>query len=373
MSNRPLKIAFVIDDLGYGGAQRQLSVLVEGLAKSTEPHVYCLSEITTPFAEAIRSAGVRVVSMRRARGFDVARLRSLARAISRERSDVVHGFLDAANVYAYAAARLAGLPCVLSLRSDKTRLTGLRGWCLRYALRHADRAVANSKVGARFLSDVVAVPPGRTAVVRNAVAPSFLSDGAGAPHTSDLPSPPVVGFVGRLAPSKRLDLLVDAHAMLADRVPNARLVLIGDGPERESLWERAGRLGTSDRVTMTGAVVDVDRRLRQFSCLVLPSEFEGFPNVVLEALAAGVPVVARPVGDLEEVVVDGHTGFLLREDSPAALADLLSRVIADEALRSCTRTEGPALVRDRYSLSAATDVLSALYRELVGKQSKRRS
>lgn len=369
MSNRRLKIAYVIDDLGYGGAQRQLSVQVTALAETADPRVYCLSDITRPFAATIRAGGVRVIPIHRSHGFDLGRLSFLVGELSREKTDVVHGFLDASNVYAYLAARLSGLPCVLSLRSDAPRLAGIRGQCLRYALRSADRVVANSKAGARFLSESVSVRPQRTAVVPNAVAPSFLS-GDGAEHrASVLPSPAVVGFVGRLSEAKRLDLLVDAHAALLERAPDTKLVLVGDGPERQSLIERIDRLGTADLVTMTGAVDDVAPRIREFSCLVLPSAFEGSPNVVMEALAVGVPVVARPVGDLEDVVVDGRTGFLLREDTPAALADLLSRVVTDASLRTRVGEHGPGLIRTEYSLANSTDKLTTLYAKLVADRS----
>ncbi len=364
MSPHRLRIAFVIDDLGHGGAQRQLSTLVAALAETVEPQVYCLSEITRPFADTIRAAGVRVVTMRRSRGFDLGRLRSLTHEISSGEVDVVHGFLDAANLYAYLAARRARTPCVLSLRNEVLRLGGFRGWCLRRALRRADWVVTNSRAGARFLTDSVLVDPGRTTVVPNAVA-SHRGDSA--PDLAP-PQPPVIGFVGRLVEQKQPDLLLDAYAILLERVPDAMLVLVGDGPRRQPLLDRIHRLGVADGVTMTGAVDNVERYMREFSCLVLPSVFEGFPNVVMEALSLGIPVVACPVGDLEDVVLEGRTGRLIREDTPTALAFLLSQVIEDEPLRRSAAEEGPALIRTQYSVAAATDKLLAVYNRLTSTE-----
>ena len=291
----------------------------------------------------------------------MGRLRSLAREISRGEVDIVHGFLDAANLYAYLAARYTRRPCVLSMRNEVLRLHGFRGWCLRRALRRADWVVTNSRAGARFLADVVSVDPGKTSFVPNAVAP-VPHDDAPSPVP---PQPPVIGFVGRLVAQKQPDLLVNAYAILRQRVPDARLVLVGDGPQRQWLLDQARRLGVADGVTMTGAVDDVEPYMRRFSCLVLPSAFEGFPNVVMEALSLGVPVVARPVGDLEEVVLEGRTGRLITEDTPDALASLLSRVVADEVLRRSAAEQGPALIRTHYSVEAAAERLLTVYNGLA--------
>lgn len=356
MTPHPRKIAFVIDDLGHGGAQRQLSILVTALAKQVEPQVYCLSEITRPFADVIRAEGARVVTLPRSGGFDVGRLRSLTSEFSEQRFDVIHGFLDAANLYAYLAARRTRVPCVLSLRNEVLRLSGVRGWLLRWALRRADRVVANSKAGARYLENVVSVDAAKISVVPNAVAPQ-----AGGPTDPSFPSKPVIGFVGRLVKQKGLDLLVDAFAILRGRFPEARLVLVGDGPMRQSLIDRVESLGVTGSVTMTGAVDDVKRQMLEFSCLVLPSAFEGLPNAVMEALSLGLPVVTRPVGDLEEVVWEGRTGRLIRDDSPESVADLLSEVVADHGLRHSAAHEGPTLIQSRYSVASAIEKLLDVY------------
>jgi glycosyltransferase involved in cell wall biosynthesis len=361
MSHNRLKTAFVIDDLGFGGAQRQLSILVEALARTAEPCVFCMSENARPYGERIRRAGVEVIVLPRSRGFDLLRARDLARAIEGMNIDIVHGFLDAANVYAWVAARRAGRPCVLSLRNERLRLGGLRRWALRLALRRADSVVANSKAGRRFLIDVLSLPRERVTVIPNAVSFSSM------PPPLPAPEPPVIGFVGRLDLQKQVGVLVDAFALAAKELPDATLVIVGDGPERASLLDRVRGRGVADRVQFTGLVENAERMMAGFSCLVLPSAYEGFPNVALEAVALGVPVVAAAVGDVEDIVIDDRTGYLWRDPSVHTLAGLLLRAAKNDELRRRTGQEGPALVRENYSVDVALARLMPVYERIVNR------
>lgn len=358
MTRDRLKIAFVIDELGYGGAQRQLSILAEGVSEFVDPHVFCLSTVSHPFAARIRERQIPVVEIERRSNVDFRRLRALYKTLAREQIDVVHGILDAANIYAFLAARKTGLPVVLSLRSDRLRLGGIRAHVLRYALRNADRVVANSKAGRHYLTANVKVSPEKILLIPNAVSSPAAPD----PGKRDLsPGLDVIGFVGRLSPEKRIDMLVDAFAILLQDHPEAHLVLVGDGTERARLTALIQEKGLGNSVEMTGMIEGVAAQMARFSCLVLPSVYEGSPNVVLEALAGGVPVIASPVGDLEEIVVDGHTGFLLRERTAPALAHLLDQVLRDDSLRQRVSVEGPRIIREKFSVGSAVEKLCQVY------------
>jgi glycosyltransferase involved in cell wall biosynthesis len=135
----------------------------------------------------------------------------------------------------------------------------------------------------------------------------------------------LVGTVGRLAPQKDQQTLLEAAAL----VPEARFVLVGDGELRLELERRAAELEIADRVTFTGAREDVPELLASFDVFAHPSLFEGFCLAVLEAQAAGVPVVATPVGGIPETVVDGETGLLVPTRDPAALAAAIRRLLED--------------------------------------------
>jgi glycosyltransferase involved in cell wall biosynthesis len=356
MQANPPVVGFVISTLGHGGAQKQLALIAAALPPRAIPRVYVLSSILEPHARALRAHGVPVTSIARRSSSDVARLVSLARALAADRVDVVHGFLDAANVYAFLAGRWLGRPTVLSLRNEKLTVTGMRARVLRWMLPRADAVTVNSAAGRVFLVDRLGVGADRVHAVSN-IAP--LPDAEPEPA-----SPPVVGCVGRLVDQKRFDAVLRAFPLVRARTPGARLEIVGDGPNLESLRALSRKMGIEEAVVVVGAVDDAASRIARMSCLVLPSAFEGLPNAALEAMGFGVPVVASPVGDVGSIVIDGVTGVVVRDTAPEPLAAGIVRALSDEALRARAREESPRLLRDRFSTAAALAVLVPLYQRL---------
>jgi glycosyltransferase involved in cell wall biosynthesis len=363
MPNTRPKIAFVIDNLGFGGAQKQLAILTGALLETIEPRVYCLSTLNHPFGRKIRDMGIPVTEFERRSHLDFGRLGPLRKALLSDRIDVVHGFLDAANIYSFFAARGARLPIVLSLRNERFRFRGIRARVLCHALRKADRVVVNSASGRCYLTSSVGVHPDNVFFVPNAISMESFPTGG----TTDRPAgPPVFGFVGRLAPQKRVDLLIESFALISEKSPDARLVIIGDGAESARLASLIQKRGLEDAVAMEGAIEDASHQMAGFTCLVLPSEFEGVPNAALEALAAGIPVVASAAGDVEKIVINGRTGKILEEHTPAALASALEDVVENASLRRQVQLDGPRIVEDNFSVDAAAEALRKVYKSLTG-------
>ncbi len=351
-------VGFVIDDLGVGGAQKQLALLACALSPRIAARVYVLSPIDEPHGRALRARAVPVTTLPRRSSADVARLVRVARAMARDRIDVVHGFLDASNAYAFVAGRALGKPTVLSLRNERLIVTGARARTLRWMRRRADAVTVNSAAGASFLVSDLGVEPVRVHRVPN-VAELPVRDVAFAE------APPLrVGFVGRVGDQKRLDRVLRAFPLVRARIPGATLEIVGDGPNRDALRSLARELGIEDAVVFAGAVDDATAHIARMSCLVLASAFEGLPNAALEALSLGVPVVASPVGDLESIVLEGSTGVVVRDASPEPLAAAIVRAVSDSGLRARVREGGPRLVRERFSVDAALAVLVPLYQRL---------
>ncbi|MGY1812678.1 glycosyltransferase family 4 protein [Blastococcus sp. SYSU D00820] len=238
------------------------------------------------------------------------------------------------------AARRHGCPLVVTLhcsvghtltgRSVRTRLLrALGGWIERSAVRRADAVVVlTDRAAAAVRAD--GVPAGRVTTIPSGFDPALFAPG-GADLFPGL-GRPRIGYVGRLAPQKRADLLVEAFGRMREE---AQLVVVGDGPDRALVGQRIAESPARERITATGFVEHsaVPAVLGSLDVLVLPSAYEEMGSVLTEAMAAGLPAVASAVGGIPEVVADGGTGLLVPPGDVGALAAALDRLVADPALR----------------------------------------
>jgi len=364
-----LRVAYVIDDLSVGGAQRQLCLIAPALAPDIRVTVHCLSSIDEPLGPVLRQSGVPVHTYPRIRRWSPGFLSRLAARVRADETHVIHGWLDASNVYAAWVARFTGKPAILSLRSDRLRVRGLRRVILTRELRRARAVTVNSRAGQRMLVEHLRVRAARVVRVLNCIPPRD------AIHPSEYAtihstSRPVLVFVGRLVASKRIDIALAALALVRRNL-DAQLVIVGDGPERESLEQFAKAAGVDGAVSFRGMLCDPSPDLERAHCLLLPSRFEGFPNAALEALAHGIPVVARIAGDIEDIVEDGTTGVLVRSDDPAAFARAIERALTDSTLRNTARTLGPDRVFERHALRHVLPEFTRLYRSVYERAGKR--
>lgn len=201
-------------------------------------------------------------------------------------------------------------------------------------LRQADVVFAVSAWGARTLVERGYLPHAeRVAVVRNGVAPAWFQR-----PDPPLPPPADLLFVGRLDPQKGVDLLLDALRHL----PGTTLRIVGEGPQGEELRRAAADPALAGRITFAGALdpQGVRAQMAAAGALVLPSRRENYPLVLLEAMAAGVPVVATAVGGVAELLDDGAAGWLVPPGDPAALADVLRRMASDPDARAARVRRG---------------------------------
>jgi glycosyltransferase involved in cell wall biosynthesis len=342
--SRPVRVALVIGQLTAGGAEGQLWMLCRGIDRRlVEPVVYCLSDRTKPYRERIEAANVpvRVIT-----GSRMSRVRALRRWLRADRIDVVHAWLFIANAYAWAANRGSGRPLLTSARNCK-RQGRVLDWLNRRAFAASDRVVANSQEVAHYIAREYGAPAERTTVIYNAIDTERFhptDDAAG----DEL----CVVMVGRLVPQKNPGLFVSAAAVVRQRVPNVRFVLIGDGPMRPWVEHEVAVAGLRDRCVVTGERHDVPELLRQADLFWLTSNWEGLPNVVLEAMASGLPVVVTDVGGARELVRSGEEGFLVQagdqmalvEHSVALLSDAERRRHFARAARARAETFAPALM-----------------------------
>jgi len=376
--SRAIRVGYCIDSFDIGGTELNAVRTVEALdRRSFEVTVFHLRE-TGPLRARYEALGLQLVHLpigplysprTAAQGVRFLRL------LRREGIEVAHTHDLYTNIFAAPWARLAGCRVIASRRwldsSPRAGLVPLNRW----SYRCAHRVVANSSLGVKLLIDKEHVPAARVLEL-----PNFLEERAfnhvpvevrsARRRSWDVPQGAfVIGTVARLAPVKNHALVLRALQRLDEDV---HLVLIGEGPSRRALEELARKLHVDRRVHFTGQLVETENLHQFFDVSVLCSRSEGFPNTVLEALAAGCPVVATPVGGVPEVIIERQTGLLVPVDQPDALAASVQELRRDARLRERLCEAGPACVRSRYHQTVVIAQLEALYQKLAridGKQS----
>lgn len=323
----PYRVAFCITELDPGGAERQLVRLATRLDRNLfEPEVICLAG-EGPLVTPLREAGMPVTCLGARGAFDapsiVFRLR---RHFRRSRPDLVQTFLFHANVLGRVAARLAGVPVVVS----GIRVAERRRWHLRLDRitdRLVDRHVCVSRAVAEFSRREGGLPERKIVVIPNAVDVAAIKTAPRA-DLAEFDFPPqarMILFVGRLDEQKNPVRLIEAFRIVAATHADVRLLIVGQGPLEGELRRSAAPLG--DRVRFAGRREDVPSLLKAATCLALPSRWEGMPNVVLEAMAAGTPVVAAPAEGIGELLRDGAAGTIVHAAGSAEFASALGSVL----------------------------------------------
>lgn len=341
----PRRILFVINSLAGGGAERVMTTLLRHSARwreryemslallDNEPQAYEPPEWITVHRLDANFSLVR----------SLGRLRALVR---RTRPDIVLSFLTRANVAARAAVAGTGIPFIISERVNTVAhlpggLAGLAGRLMvRLTYPRADHVIAVSQGVADGLVDSFGVSRTRISILSNPVDGDAIRARAAAPD-GPLPPAPFMVAMGRLVPNKNFALLIDAFAAAA--VPE-RLLIFGDGPEREALARRIATLGMADRILLAGFNDNPFPAIAAARCYILPSNAEGFPNGLVEAMTLGVPVIStdcpsgpseilgeRPPGRTAGLDLAAH-GLLVPCDDRDALAEGLRR-LQDLALR----------------------------------------
>ena len=377
------RLTCVIPALVAGGAERVLTTLVHHWATRGWPVTVVTFDDGReapfyPLHARARRVPIDVLAPSRgvvqAVGANLRRVRRLRAAIHRSRPDVVLSFLDSVNVLTLLATRGLGVPVVVAERSDPLHYPIGRGWdVLRrctYPLAdrvvaQSDRALANLGAAARRNGSVI---PNPIAVPRPAAHPRASSTQAGATESGGASAGPAgvptLLAVGRLVPEKGYDLLLDAFAKVASRVPGWRLCIRGEGPERADLEARVRRLGLEERVLLPGRTADPAADMRAAELYVMSSRVEGFPNALGEAMACGLPVVSFdcPSGP-RELIRHDVDGLLVPAGDVDALADALERLMRDPALRARLAARAPE-VAERFSLERVAGAWERVFAEV---------
>ena len=333
----PYRVAYVIGELTKGGAEYQLHELLRTLDRDRfQAKVFSLAT-GGYWAGAIRSLGVPVEELDRRGSADVARLARLRAALRSFAPDVLHTLLWPANSYGRLAAVGLSVPVVIAAERNAIRRPAWQVVVERVLDRATDAYLVNCEAIAALLVDRERIARDKIRVVPNGIdlsrLPPFTLDRAAARAAAGLdPARRLVAQVGRLTEQKDYPTFLRAAAMVMAELPDVDFLVVGEGEERAALEALAGRLGIAQRLRFTGLVHDVPALLRAVDVLGLTSTYEGFPNVVVEAMASGAVAVASDVGGCRELVTSQESGILVPPRAPAATAAAILRVLSDPAL-----------------------------------------
>ncbi len=343
-----------------GSAQPEASSIARmvcALARGLDPARYRLRALFLegegPLMGVLERAGVQCAALTWWRGArDPAGAWQFWRRLRSLSVDLVHVHYGGRFVRRLARAATDG-KIVMHLHSRIMEPRGLLP--VQISLRDTDAVVAASHAVSRCVVD------GRPRVIYAGVEANTKS-----PPRDVANSELVLGAAGRLIPLKGVGDLLRAAAALQAEFQQLRIEIAGSGPERADLEALVGRLGLSGKVRFLGWVDEIQYALARWDVFVLPSLEEGFPIAALEAMSAGLPVVASSVGGVPELVVDGETGWLVPPADAASLASRLRAILRDPEQRRSMGEAGRARVREQFSLTLMTRGFSQLYDELLG-------
>jgi glycosyltransferase involved in cell wall biosynthesis len=407
----PLRIALIIPTLDRCGAEKQLTLLATGLpSRDFEVHVCALTR-GGPLESSLRAAGVPVTVIGKRRKLDVAAYLRLRRYLRDLRPDIAHTWLFAANSYGRLAAWQAGVPIIIA---GERCVDPWKRWhelaIDRLFARFTRRIVTNS-AGVRDFYVAQGLPAEKFTLIPNGIAPvapvvvpadssdsalvagaadaadsagsadsarsAVESDSAGAAAVRQaarerllgelgLPATTrLVGAVGRLWPQKRYKDLIWAAELLRWPHPDAHLVIVGEGPQGARLARYTHQIGIETHVHFLGARDDVPRLLPALDCFWLASGYEGQSNALMEAMAAGLPVVVSDIPGNRDLVVDGESGLLVPPGNKSEFARRTRRLFDDREFAQMLGRNARRRMEDEFSVRRMIERHARLYSELA--------
>ena len=354
-----MKITLVISSLTGGGAERVMCSLANHFARAGwdvdmltfDESAACVALeegiVATPLLARREKSRVKALNLLRR----IPRMRRHLRACG---SDVCIVMLPIPTILVLAMARQLKAPIIAAERAEPSRYRRPVRFLLRRLCRRASAWIFQTEtVRGWYLPHLKDVP---STIIPNAVTPAFLTEPCADGREKTIVS------AGRLCPQKNFAMLIRAFARIAGDYPEHRLIIYGEGRLREELQAWAQEAGVGGRVDFPGRVEDMPQRLQRAGLFVLPSDYEGMPNALIEAMAQGLPCVATDCagGGARYLVQDGHNGLLIPARDEDALVDALRRILTDGAL---AQTLGANALQVRQTL--APDVIHQRWVETV--------
>jgi glycosyltransferase involved in cell wall biosynthesis len=361
-----MRILHLISSGGYYGAENMIVNLANGLTSLGHSNVIAvfqnLQNPNLELADEAQKRGLSITVIPCGGRFDFRVPRLLRSYIREHNIDVVHTHGYKANFYGWLGTRRLDVTLVATCHNWTRGTAILRAYALLdfLVLRGFQQVVAVSSEIAEELRKL-SIPSERIRFIPNGVEIGADREEQFTPGT---PRELVIGSVGRMVPEKGFQYLIEAAPAVLAKFPNAKLLLIGDGPFRASLEKLAEQLEIRSRIIFTGKQRDMKRVYDSLNIFVLPSLAEGMPMVILEAMEARKAIIATSVGSIPALIIPEKTGLLVKPGDRRGLQNAVLRLLGDPQLSCSLGREAQSYVRQKYSLVRMAEQYSALYQEL---------
>ena len=373
-SPEKINVLYLIWTLEMGGAEHVVVNLARGLDRTRFTPMVCCLNWKGRLAEELEREGIRVVALEKSSRWDLRVVGKLVGLLRRERIHILHTHLWSASFWGRIAARLARVPVVVITEHN------VDTWRNRFHLladqwlsRRTDRLIFVSQVVQEFYRQQLVLPLEKCQVVYNGIdLEACRVNGHAAEVRASWGIPAgarVVGTIGRLAERKGHRFFIEAMRTVAATSPNVVGVIVGEGRIRDELAAAIEAAGLRETVRLVGYCPEIAQALSALDLFVLPSLMEGFPLAILEAMAAGKPVVATDVGGTVETMEPGRTGLLVPPANSQALAEAILSLLNDPARAVRMGQAGRARAEERFSLPAMIRETQTLYLDTIAHAS----
>jgi len=368
---RTKRVAHLLASNFFGGPEKQLVEHAQRIAKrNIQPLIISFMEDcnANQLLERAHNVGVATRALSSSGPFDFSLIGKVLNVLRTENIDLlcVHGYK--ANVIGRLASWRAGIPLVAISRGWTGEDSKIRvyEWLDKFFLRLSDHIVAVSAKQQQRVANI-GLPIDKVTIIRNCINVGEKIESRDSFRTEmglDKASLLVIS-AGRLSPEKNYSGMIDAAKIVCEKNSNVYFVVFGEGALRTELENKIASSGLSKQFFLPGFLTGMQALLQDIDIFVLPSFTEGLPNVILEAFAAGKPVVATAVGGTPEVVEDGVSGFLTDPQKPEYMAECILRLVEDENLRKAMGDSGLECVKRNYTFEHQTDQYEKLYLRFI--------
>ncbi|MDH6307775.1 glycosyltransferase involved in cell wall biosynthesis [Dysgonomonas sp. PFB1-18] len=366
-----LKILHIQETIASGGVEKLRLLLAKYLDKNRyEQKIICTHKAGI-IIEDFAKEGVEIISIGSFNGvFDIKQYRKVIDIINEYKPDIIHGAVFEGVIMACVCGFIKKVPIIIAEEtSDPQNRSKKASFLLWLLCLVAQKVVAISPGTEEYLRKIAKIPQKKIQLINNGVEyPRIVTSDEidlARKKLNIMPNEIIVGSVGRLHDDvKKFTDIVKAFSILKD-YSNIKLLIVGDGPDKQTIIQTAEELGISDKIIMVGYQYDTALYYKLMDIYCIASQHEGFGLVAAEAMLNGLPVVATAVGGLKSIVIDGETGFLVLPNNPEILAEKLEILIKDLELRLALGENGKKRAMNEYTADIYISKINELYQNLI--------